>query len=307
MQICVHTTQAGRRFDKYVRMCLPHLPLSLIYRLIRTAKISCNEKKTSLNYLIQPGDVITIPDTPHANGASSTSFIQSDTVTQTPVDLPYMELWKNKSIVAVSKHTGVTIQTSFLDSLQQYALSNEKHAFHPHPVHRLDTKTSGVLLISRNLAASQTFNALFHDRKIIKQYLCLVEGRISKPTNLTDIVFRDKQRAITQILSDPNPMGVEASTNITPLSYNKRHNVSLITCIIHTGRTHQIRAQTSHIGHPIVGDRKYDSTWKSSYYALHAHRYTIPKNKCTPAITIEAPIPQHMRNVLLYFHMNKHL
>ncbi len=294
MKIHVHSTQAGRRFDKFIRMHMVNLSLSQVYMFIRNGTIRCNDKKKAIHYRIQSGDTVSFPDTFHLylrdpQGQQKKSKKGEAHSHHSPP--PYNVLWQNEHLVAVHKPPATTIDTSFIDKVQSYALSVAPHAYRPHPVHQLDTNTSGVLLVARSVQAAQVFSALFRERHIKKYYLSIVEGRISKPQHWYDVLDRDYQSHTSYVQSSASENHPQcAITHVYPLQYSKANNLSLVRCMIETGKTHQIRAQGIHHGHPIVGDKKYKSRWSSRNYLLHAKTCIIPMNACTPGIKIEAPL-----------------
>lgn len=142
-------------------------------------------------------------------------------------------------------------------------------------VHRLDRDTSGLLIMAKNLKAFQAFKDLFSQRKVVKGYRALVHSHFFEHSKyLTHKLIRDPHhRTRRKVISDnspsrhPNPKSkiepmIEknykiAETEVTPITFFKNH--TFLEIKIFTGRTHQIRVQLTHEGHPIVGDRLYGS------------------------------------------------
>jgi 23S rRNA pseudouridine955/2504/2580 synthase len=170
-------------------------------------------------------------------------------------------------------------------------------SFRPGPIHRLDTPTSGIILFSSSLKGAQYFSALIREGQVRKQYLALVEGRLSSPCRWKDRLIRDKDSAKTRVSPGPNGDGQDAETEVLPLAANPGY--SLILATLHTGRTHQIRAQAAFHGHPLAGDRKYGGRFQSGGLLLHAYTLGFPLNQDTkerglPEI-LKAPLPEAFR------------
>lgn len=127
-----------------------------------------------------------------------------------------------------------------------------------HPVHRIDTQTSGVILFARTGAGAARLSALFASRAIRKVYLAVVEG------------------AIERELTIESPIGGrDAHTIIRPL--RRLDGSTLVEAEILTGRTHQIRIHLQSIQQPVVGDRRYGSTMPAARMLLHAWRLEHPE------------------------------
>ncbi len=123
--------------------------------------------------------------------------------------------------------------------------------------HRIDMETSGLLLASLNRDSDRFLKLLFENRKIKKQYLAWVKGRVEKefiveePIKIRDNYSSSKHKV--EISKD----GKYAKTYFRPLKYNKKLDISLIEATPYTGRTHQIRVHLFHVKHNIIGDPLY--------------------------------------------------
>ncbi len=123
--------------------------------------------------------------------------------------------------------------------------------------HRIDMETSGLLLASRDKSSERFLKLSFEQKRIKKQYLAWVKGRVERefiveePIKIRDDYSFSKHKV--EISTD----GKYAKTHFRPLKYNKKLNISLIEATPYTGRTHQIRIHLFHVKHSIVGDPLY--------------------------------------------------
>ena len=122
-----------------------------------------------------------------------------------------------------------------------------------HPIHRLDKSVGGIVLFARTSKALSRLQALMRERKISKTYEALVEGHLPKKEGtLKHFLVHGDHKAFV------DPKGKEAILHYTVLEEKK--DTTLLSIDLTTGRYHQIRAQFSAIGHPVVGDKKYGSS-----------------------------------------------
>ena len=135
------------------------------------------------------------------------------------------------------------------------------------PIHRLDKPASGLVLFARTSKAVSRLNEAMRARAIRKFYLAKVEGHVEEEGVLEHYLVHGDFRAHV------DPSGKKALLRYRRLKDNSTH--SLIEVELETGRYHQIRAQFSAEGHPIVGDAKYGSSEKKEAIALHHHRMVV--------------------------------
>jgi len=132
--------------------------------------------------------------------------------------------------------------------------------------HRIDMETSGLVLITRNKCSDIALKDMFENRQYQKEYLAVVDGKITKNISINSGIKKDSLSNIGVKMTIAND-GKESLTIIEPISYDKIKNQTLIKAIPHTGRQHQIRVHLNSIGHRIVGDPIYgiDETIADSY------------------------------------------
>jgi RluA family pseudouridine synthase len=155
-------------------------------------------------------------------------------------------------------------------------------------VHRLDRDTSGVLLFALDAPTHRTLSMAFEGRDVKKRYLALVEGRVEQPLDL-DFPIESGRKGRMRV----GPNGKPSRTRVEPVELFAK--ASLVACEPLTGRTHQIRVQLSHVGHPLLFDHQYQHGEQSTLIArtpLHASR--VEWN----GLTVESPLPKDMADAL---------
>jgi len=137
-------------------------------------------------------------------------------------------------------------------------------------LHRLDRETSGVLMLVKNDEFRQKAIQEFKKDKVYKEYIAWVEGVISEPHDIDKAILTTKKN--NRATSNVSSKGKPARTEVTPdiVSGNK----TKVICIIHHGRTHQIRTHLRYIDHPIVGDEQYGGR-RAKRVMLHAHKVRL--------------------------------
>ncbi len=134
-----------------------------------------------------------------------------------------------------------------------------------HPIHRLDKEVSGIVLFALTRKALSRLQAQQRERKIEKRYLAWVEGTFPQ----------EKGKLKHYLIKKEHKAFVDKRGKESVLAYSllkKEKEKTLLEIELKTGRYHQIRVQLSHIGHPIVGDRKYGSKTEASQIVLHHYQ-----------------------------------
>ena len=154
-----------------------------------------------------------------------------------------------------------------------------------HLIHRLDRPVSGVMVfaLTRESAARLSAEVTDHTR-FIKEYVTVVSGRPTEDNGiLRDYLFRDRFSGKTFAVSTPRKGAKDAELEywrLDTVNHGENGELSLIKVRLHTGRTHQIRAQLASRGYPVAGDGKYGSRIKAEGIALHSYklRFRHPKS-----------------------------
>lgn len=274
------------RLDKYLMEQFPVLNIGKLNKALRENKIKLNGKKQPLSTRVAAGDEIKlfIPDE---------QLIGSKTITDGPLFLkapfPAHPIYQDDHVMIVNKPAGVPIMDELAsDTLINRALLylyNEKmwdpsKGFTPALCHRLDTGTSGLVLIAKDAVTEQALIRLIKERRVKKQYLCVTFGRPIPPKAiLKGYLAKDASKARVRVFDSPAADRKEIETHYETIATSGR--LALLNVDLVTGRTHQIRAHMASIGCPILGDSKYGNNvanreLKLKYQALCAWKLSFP-------------------------------
>lgn len=137
-------------------------------------------------------------------------------------------------------------------------------------LHRLDRETSGVLMLVKNEDFRQRAIKEFRDDKVYKEYIAWVEGIMTEPIEVDKAITTQKKN--NKAYSNVSPKGKPARTEFFPDIVSAKK--TKVKCIIHNGRTHQIRVHARYIDHPIIGDEQYGGR-RAKRVMLHAHKVRL--------------------------------
>jgi 23S rRNA pseudouridine955/2504/2580 synthase len=263
---------AGRRLDRILRSTLGDRSLSSIYSSLRKGLIKVNGTKASPDQRLASGDRIFlhaslgIPDShianrPQIQGEELGSI--ADILILATSDLLFIN--KPRGLLAQGDEELVGRVRRALASRSASSLS-----FNPGPLHRLDRNTTGIIVFPRSAAGARAFSELLRRRALEKRYLALVDGEAASPSQWRDRLIRDED----SMRSIADESGDEASASMRPLLAARGR--SLILVELHTGLTHQIRAQAALRGMPLSGDSKYGGSSFRGGYILHAVSIGFP-------------------------------
>jgi 23S rRNA pseudouridine955/2504/2580 synthase len=296
---------AGQRLDKYVRRLVPGLPLSAIYKLIRTKKIRVNGARAEEGQLLVAGDVVTVRDQALQERPGA-----GEPRAKRPVRRTFELLHEDGHVLVLAKPaglaahpgTGVTGPT-LVDEVRAYLGEVPEGEFKPAPAHRLDRETSGVVVVAKTRQAIVKLAETFSEQHPKKVYLALVAGHVPKE-GVIDLPLAERQ----QTAGSKQVRGVNLQSALTRYrALGQGRDASLVEVEIETGRTHQIRRHFQAIGHPVVGDDKYGdfplnrrarAEWGLRRMFLHAARLGLPHPVTGQPMTFRAPVPPELCAVI---------
>ena len=277
---------AGQRLDRFLAKAVPLLPASLAQKYIRLKRIKCNGKRIERDTRLQTGDVLQLYindeffDKPREDNAYLT-------VAAPKLNIVYEDehilLVDKRPGLAVHPHDGAEYGRTLIDHIQSYLYQKrewrprEENAFTPALCNRIDRNTGGIVIAAKTAEALRVMNQKIKDRELDKRYLAIVEGTPKrKEGSLKGYLFKDAKKNRVFVTDTPQPGSKSCQTNYKVLA--SRNGLSLVECELITGRTHQIRAQFAHDGHPLLGDGKYgklDKRFDRNYQALYSYKLTF--------------------------------
>lgn len=270
------------RLDKYLMQQFPVLGPGRLNKALRENKIKLNGKKQPLSTRVQNGDVIRIYllDEQLGLAAQDGPWFMS---CRAPAELIY----ENDDLIVALKPAGIPVDGEDSDTLRARVLRRlyeEKRLAKESDIrlcHRLDTGTSGLVLLAKNPETEQFLTDAIREHQIRKTYLCVTFGRPVPPADtLKGFLFKDAEKGQVRVLDTPRPGAKEIITSYDTIAVSGR--LALLRVGLVTGRTHQIRAHMASIGCPILGDSKYGSNaanreLKLKYQALCAWELAFPR------------------------------
>ena len=177
-------------------------------------------------------------------------------------------LYEDNHTIAVRKPAGLLIQMddtgeeSLMDVVKEYikVTKNKPGEVFLGLVHRLDRNVSGIVVFAKTSKAASRLSEQFREHQVEKVYTALVHGLVPDHAKLKHYLLKNEENNMTSVYDKPYGDAKEATLSFTVL--RRRSDTSLVSIILGTGRSHQIRAQMAYIGHPLVGDVKYGSNIK---------------------------------------------
>jgi 23S rRNA pseudouridine1911/1915/1917 synthase len=242
---------AGRRLDLFVAQSVPELSRTRIQELIRGGHVRVDGQIAKVSQRVAAGENIEIEVLPRPALEAS------------PEDLPLDLLLVDDDFVIVNKPAGMvvhagaghargTLVNALLHRLGK--LSEAGGALRPGIVHRLDRETSGAMVVARNDKAHEHLSEQFRSRNVRKIYLALVHGKMPRDSGTITLPISRDPRRRTRMTARATK-GRHARTDWRAIA--RLDGCTLVEAVLHTGRTHQIRAHFAAIGHPVVGDTLY--------------------------------------------------
>ena len=265
-KITVGENDAGQRLDKFLAKLMPRLPKNMLYKSIRKNCVKLGTKHIKDGaYMLCKGDVLSL--------YFSDEFFEKPTYFSDFMKIsPTLDIiYEDGNLLLVNKPQGVLAHEddaqnpenllshikSYLYKKGEYLPENE-NTFAPALANRIDRGTGGIVIAAKNAQALRILNEKIKNREIKKFYLCLAYGHFTeKEGRICGYLLRDEKSRKVSFFDTPIK---DAKKTVTKYRVLKEFpEYSLLEAELETGRTHQIRAGFSHIGHPLLGDRKYSS------------------------------------------------
>ncbi len=297
---------AGARLDAYLARSLPQYSRSRLQEWIRAGRVMVDGKVERSNHRLSGGETLEVRPA------------VSEPATLEPAHIPLDILHRDDDLLVLNKAAGMVVHpgsgtraTTLVHALlgMGETLSGVGGPERPGIVHRLDKGTSGLMVVARTDRAHRALSDAFRDRTVEKEYRALCwgvprdeEGNIDLPLG------RDPRRRT--MMSGRGRKLREARTRYRILS--RYTGFALLSLILETGRTHQIRAHLKSLGHPVVGDDDYGGGgWRAlrepelrdaladfDRLALHAYRLAFRHPITGERLEFVAPLPERFAHLV---------
>ena len=323
-RVVVDKNQEPLRIDKYMFERLKHSSRNRIQKAADAGFVHVNDQPVKSNYKVRPLDVITLMlDAP-----------QHDSTIETE-EIPLNIVYEDTEVMVVNKPAGMVVHPGagnfhgtlinavawHLKDLPTFDANDPAVGL----VHRIDKDTSGLLVIAKTPDAKTKLGLQFFNKTTHRSYHALVWGNFNEEEGrIEGNIARDPKDRLRMCVFPPDSdVGKTAITHYRVLE--RFGYVTLIECILETGRTHQIRAHMKHIGHPLFGDERYggmeilrgqrSSTYKAFIQnclnlchrqALHAKTLGFVHPKTNREMNFTSDLPEDMQQLLqkwrVYIH-----
>ena len=302
LQTVINEQYSGKRLDQVLTEICPEHSRSRIQSWINAGDISVNSKLTKQRYKVVAGDTVKI----------SATIIEQDQfeAEQIPLDIIYQD----DALIIINKPAGLVVHPGAGNPEHTLlnALLNFDENLNTIPragiIHRLDKDTTGIMVITRTLAAHTKLVSQLQSRNIKREYQAIVTGQITAGSTIENKIGRHPvHRTKMAVINN----GKTATTHYRLIK--KYQHYSHLRVQLETGRTHQIRVHMSHIKHPIVGDPVYgknktikkgintklrDVISRFKRQALHAYKLTLPHPVTGEMNEFVADIPEDLKELI---------
>ncbi len=313
-EIIISENESGKRLDKFLSQYFTGTTMGFLFKMLRKKNITLNKKKATGKEVLKKDDVISVFFSDDTFEKFANKFVSGSSKTTNEYNTalesigPLEIIYEDEHILLVNKPAGILTQksqqgdASINEWLIGYLLKNNSvtvnslSTFRPSVCNRLDRNTSGIVICSKSLSGAREMARILKDRSLHKYYRTIVSGKLKEGGHIHGYLYKDESKNQVKLYDSP----LEGTSEIET-SYNIINNILLngvvdkelsdfyiteLEVLLHTGKTHQIRAHLSSIGHPILGDPKYGyrkindvirKKFGLKYQLLHAERLVFPE------------------------------
>ena len=300
----------GVRLDRWLRRRWPQLGQTQIHKLARSGQLRVDGARVKADSRLAAGAAVRVPPLPEAGPAT-----QRDGLSDRDIAFALtLVLHEDDEVLVLNKPAGLAVQggTKTVLHIDRLLSAWGEGVDRPRLVHRLDRDTSGVLVLGKTPNAAARLAGAFAKRRAQKTYWAIVEGNPRPVSGIIDLPLAkigtgDRERVEPVDAKDPRAQAA-LSEFVTISRAGPR--AAWLALRPTTGRTHQLRAHLLAIGHPILGDPKYNTpasqdTSGPLKLQLHARHLSLP-HPSRGRLEIEAPLGPEMKAGFARFGFDPH-
>ena len=295
----VAAEEAGQRLDNFLLRHASGVPKTRVYRAIRKGEVRVNKGRSKPEYRVQAGDAVRIPplkmDEPKATGVPSGAWERR---IRAAILLDNADLLVINKPTGLAVHGGSGVRLGLIESLRSLFPDTRYLEL----VHRLDRDTSGLVLVAKNAPTLRSLHEQLRKGSIDKRYLALVAGKWPAYQKSVSAPLAKRHTSSGERIVKVASEGKPAKTEMRVLE--RLPEATLIEAKPISGRTHQIRVHTQHLGHAILGDAKYQNDQSRAISAtaglkrLFLHAQAISFRLGSERYELECPLDAELESVL---------
>ena len=287
----------GQRLDNFLTARLKGVPRSVIYRIIRTGQVRVNGGRAKPATRLETGDIVRVP--PASVRENKTGDIPPAVLQLLNQSICY----ESHGIMVINKPAGMAVHGgSGLAWGVVDAVRKMRPGMKVDLVHRLDRETSGCLLLALDGDALRALNTQITNDQVDKRYLCLMDGKLEQGLVQVNEPIGQFERAGQKFMR-VDPQGKPAHTTFRLLQNYAGY--SFAEAQLHTGRTHQIRVHTAHLGASLAADKRYSPAARQKFWKaqglkrmfLHAHQIQFFTGDGEQQL-VSSQLPDELRSLL---------
>ena len=269
--IIADKTWDGRRLTRFAQKALPAASAGQIAKFLRLGRIKVDGKRGKEDTVLSEGQQVDF-------------YVEDEWFIAPEREDPFYSkirpkltiLYEDEHVLLLDKRVGLichpdegekvhTLLTYAQAYLYQKGEWHPQRDFAPALCNRIDRFTAGVVIIAKTQEALKVMDAKIRTHEVEKYYLCAVHGRMKYPEGtLRHFLLKKPEQKKVTVLNRSEPGAKETITYYRAVDEN--NGLTLCECLLGTGRTHQIRAQFAHIGHPLLGDNQYGKATLNEKY-----------------------------------------